>query len=147
MAVEVYIILAFIAAAVIAACARPSGRGPVRTYLVGGSLLDAEGDAGAAGVAFRVDDRGRLVVFRYGLQGVGVDGAYSVAVDVSGFDVTINERTLPGHSAEKASCATVTLDFLGQERYHIQYKVDAALATAFYLTIRPDARIDRALEA
>lgn len=150
MAVEVYIILAFLAASVIALCARPSGRGAVRTHLVGGTLLEAESAPGgdvASGVAFNVDERGRLVIFRYGLQGVGVDGAYSLAVDVSGFDVTVNERTLPGRSAVKASCATATLDFLGAERYHIQYKVDATLHTAFYLTLRPGARIDRPLEA
>ena len=68
-------------------------------------------------------------------------------MDVSGFDVTVNERTLPGRSIEKASCATATLDFLGAERYHIQYEVDATLHTAFYLTLRPGARIDRPLEA
>lgn len=151
MSVEFYVILAFVAAAVIAACARPGRRAEVRTHLVGGTLLQTEdtpdGGTGTAGVAFRVDDLGRLVIFRYGLHGIGIDGAYSLAVDVSGFDVTISERTLPGRSPQYVQCASATLDFLGQERYHVQYKVDASLTTAFYLTIRPGARIDRHLEA
>lgn len=147
--IEFYVILAFVAAAVVALCGRPSSRGAVQTHLVAGTLLLTEGAAeGPAGVAFRVDDRGRVEVFRYGLRGVTDRGAYSLAVSVSGFDVTVKERTVGGRGNEAVSCATATLDFLGSERYHFQYKVeDSALTTAFYLTIRPGARVDRSLEA
>ncbi|MBD5182245.1 MAG: hypothetical protein HDS99_00440 [Bacteroidales bacterium] len=145
--VEFYVIVAFVAAAVIALCSRPTSQGAVRTYLVAGQLLEADGGSGC-GVAFHVNDRGGLEIFRYGLVGITDEGAYSLAVSVSGFDVTIKERTVAGGGATAATCGRATLDFLGAERYHFQYIVEnSALTTGFYLTLKPGARADRPLEA
>ena len=146
--VEFYVILAFVAAAVIVFCGRPQAKGPVKTYLIAGELLDAEGSPEGNGIAVHVDERGRLNVFRYGLLGITDLGAYSLAVSVSGFDVTIKERTVRGRGGQEVSCARARLDFLGAERYHFRYDVeDSALTTAFYLTLKPGARAERTLEA
>ncbi len=149
--VEFYVISAVLAAAVVAASVKPSGKGAVRTYLYGGTLVDdgasAAGDA--PGIALEVSEDGRDVVLeRRGLSGVSYDdGAYSVAVNVSGFDVTIDERLTFGHGpGATATGAVVRLECLGPERYHILYRSETlGRNCAFTLRLRPGVRLEREL--
>lgn len=149
--IEFYVISAVLAAAVVAASVKPSGKGPVRTYLYGGTLID-DGEAAWAdepSIALEVSEDGRVVTLeRRGLAGVSFDdGAYSVAVNVSGFDVTIDERLTPGSpQSTRATGAEVRLDCLGLERYHILYRSEAlGRNCAFTLSLRPAVRLEREL--
>lgn len=144
--VEFYVIAAFIAAAVIGLAAMPTQRGPVREVLAAGDL-DFDAAPSDAGVVFMVGDKGELIIRRFGLEGVNTGGAYSLAVTISGFDVTIKERLTPGGSLPPyATAATVVLNCFGAERYHFQYISEATgRSAAFQLNIRPGNRIDRRL--
>lgn len=148
MGIEFYIIAAFVAAAVVGMAAMPSHRGEIRTFLYGGELLSSDTtDATEPSIEAVVDSRGRLVIVRHGLTGVNMSGAYSVAVKVSGFDVTIDERLTPGRQpADEALSASAIIDCLGPERYHIQYISEATgRSAAFSLNIRPGNRMERLL--
>lgn len=144
--VEFYIITAFIAAAVVAAASMPSHRGPVRTFLYGGTL---RGDAAQSqpGIVALVNDRGQLEIHRFGLEGMTESGAYSLAVNISGFDVTIDERLTPGNRHDApVTAAWATLDCLGRERYHFSYRSEATgRSAAFTLNISPGNRMERQL--
>lgn len=142
---EFYIISAFIAAAVIAFAAMPSRRGPARQFLYAGTL-HREAETSDASVVATVNDSGALVLERTGLEGVTMEGAYSLAVTVIGLDVTIDERLVPGRGTEYASAGSALLDCLGQERYHFNYRSEATgRNAAFSLNIRPGNRIERRL--
>ncbi|MDE6612438.1 MAG: hypothetical protein K2K22_07750 [Muribaculaceae bacterium] len=144
--VEFYVIAAFVAAAVVGAAAMPKSRGAVRTFLFGGTLRH-DATPSQAGIVALVNDRGRLEIHRFGLDGVDMSGAYSLAVSVSGFDVTVEERLVPGRGREGAATAAYAeLDCFGAERYHFQYRSEAIGAScAFSLNIRPGNRIERLL--
>lgn len=145
--VEFYVITAFIAAAVVAAVAMPSKRGAARTFLFGGAL-QADDVPSDAGIVARVDDYGRLEIYRFGLYGVHTDGAYSLAVTIIGFDVTIQERLTPGTiNGTPAGRGSAVMDCFGPERYHFQYISEAiGRKAAFSLNIRPGNRIERRLD-
>lgn len=149
--VEFYVVAAVLAAAVVAASVRPSGKGPVRTYLYGGQLVDdgAQAAVEPPAIVLAVSDDGRdLILERRGLAGINLDdGAYSVAVNVSGFDVTIDERlTFGSRTGSPATGAEVRIDCLGPERYHFVYRSEAlGRSCAFALTLRPGVRIERGL--
>lgn len=143
--VEFYIVAAFIAAAVVAAAAMPSRRGAARTFLYGGTLR-SDAALSEPGIVAVVEDDGTLTIHRFGLTGVSGNGAYSLAVTIIGFDVTIDERLTPGRPGEPVTAAYATIDCLGAERYHFQYRSEATAASAaFTLNIRPGNRIDRRL--
>lgn len=144
--VEFYIIAAFIAAAVIAAAAMPSRRSAARTFLYGGTLVNS-GEAQEPEVIFSVAENGNLRIDRTGLRGMSVSGAYSLAVTIIGFDVTIEERLVPGRAEdEMVTSAYAVLDCLGRERYHFQYKSEATgRSAACSLNIRPGNTIVRPL--
>lgn len=149
--VEFYVIAAVIAAAVIAAASLPGRRGPVRTFLYAGRLLaprTADTPPSGPGIVVRVDEHARLVVHRFGLEGVHESGAYSLAVKISGFDVVIEERLTSGHRYDpEMTQAEATADCLGRERYHFQYNSEStARKCSFTLNIAPDNTITRALE-
>lgn len=147
--VEFYVIAAFVAAAVIAAVAKPSSKGAARTFFYAGELLpDAEAEAEAA-VDCRVNERGDLEITRRGLEGVGTDGAWSLAVEIIGQDVTIRERLTAGRpDSAPVGAARATIDCLGPDRYHFHYVSEATKTdTAFYLTVRPGATVCRPLKA
>ena len=146
--VEFYVIAAFVAAAAIAAAAKPRAKGPARTFLVGGTL-EVGCESAAAGIEMEVDGHARLRIRRVGLAGVGLDGAYSLAVAVAGFDVTIEERLVPGRRREAAAgSGEAVLDFLGRERYHFTYRSEASgTSCSFSLNIMPGNRLARSLEA
>ena len=142
--VEFYVIAAFVAAAAIAAAAKPRAKGPARTFLVGGTL-EVGCESAAAGIEMEVDGHARLRIRRVGLAGVGLDGAYSLAVAVAGFDV----RLVPGRRREAAAgSGEAVLDFLGRERYHFTYRSEASgTSCSFSLNIMPGNRLARSLEA
>lgn len=143
--VEFYIISAFIAAAVIAFAAMPSRRGPARQFLVGGALQQGA-QATEAAIRATVTDSGALLLERIGLEGITMEGAYSLAVTVIGLDVTIDERLVPGRGSEYANEGSALLDCLGQERYHFNYRSEATgRNAAFSLNIRSGNRIERRL--
>ncbi len=145
--VEFYIITAFIAAAVVAAASMPSRRGAARTFLFACTLRD---DAAPSdpGIVALVRDNGELEIHRFGLTGVDMaTGACSLAVTIIGFDVTIEERIVPGRGGlADATAAFCTLDCFGQERYHFNYRSEATgRSAAFTLNIKPGNRIERRL--
>lgn len=144
--VEFYVITAFIAAAVVGAAAMPSRKGAARTFLTGGTLRD-DAEMSQPGIVAIVNDRGNLEIHRFGLEGVDMSGAYSLAITIIGFDVTIEERLVAGrHHEGPATAAMAVSDCFGAERYHFLYRSDATGRNcAFTLNIRPGNRIERLL--
>lgn len=143
--IEFYVIAATVAAAVVAASAIPRRRGEARTFLYAGRLEPYP--LGEPAIELRVTDTGTLELTRLGLSGVGMQGAFSVAVQIIGFDVTINERLTAGrYDAEPARSAVVNLECFGRERYHFQYLSEATgRSCAFTLNISPGNRLSRPL--
>ncbi len=138
--IEVYVILAVVAAAVIAAVSRPGSRGAVTEHLLAGELLlPMPGVSGDASIEFRCLDSGQVVLLRHGLTEVYADGAVSLAVKVKGFDVEIEERIIYGSPAcPHVADAMFTLDFMAAEHYHVKFNSDrTGLFAAFTLHVRP----------
>ena len=145
--IEFYIITAFIAAAVIGFSAMPSRRGAARSFLYGGDLYD-DATPSVPGIVFIVPDDGSVDVYRFGLDGVSMSGAYSLALTIIGFDITIEERLTAGRRSDTwATAAHARIDCLGPERYHFHYRNEAiGRSAAFSLNIMPGNRIERRLE-
>ena len=147
MPIEFYVIVSFIAAAVIAACARPSQKRAVRNFFYPATLMtDAGADTPGRQLEVRAD--GSVLLRRDGLSGLRADGSLCLAVAVSGFDVSIEERITPGRAGEPVDSAEAILDCLGAERYHISYRCAHAggISAAMQLNVRPGNRITRPLE-
>ncbi len=144
--VEFYVIAACIAAAIVAYAALPSKRGSAVLHLLAGTL--SEGDAEAQpSLDVLVDDNRRAIITRRGVRGVTDTGAVSLAVNVIGFDITIEERITPGRGSGTMAEAQFVLDFLAPERYHIKYNSQAAgVFTAFTLHVREGLKIHRELK-
>jgi len=158
---EFYVIMTVMAAAVVAACARPSRRGQARTYFAEG-ILSAADDGGtdtpvSAGGAHGGDAEvyvacgettPAVTIVRRGLQGVSMSGTVALAITVIGFDVDIKERITPGHPGDPpATQATMILDFLGRERYHIHYTSESTQRhCAFSLNVRPGLKLTHTLK-
>ena len=145
--VEFYVILTVAAAAVVAFCTRPSGRGPAQTHLVGGWLTEGAPDVGPQ-VLVECLENGDVVLTRTGLTDIYATGAASLAITQTGNDIVIKERLTPGAPCgTEMTTATFTLDFLGQEWYHIKYEGDTStsLFAAFRLHVRPGIRMMRPL--
>lgn len=147
--VEFYVVAGSVAAAVVALSALPSRRGAAVLHLAAGELLppDDSDNPESPAISAEVDRHGRVVVTRHGLHGITSDGAVSLAINVIGFDVKIEERLTPGSAAGTPIGQTrFTLDFFAPERYHISYNSeDAGLFAAFTLPIRPGIAITRPL--
>lgn len=143
--VEFYVICAFIAGAIVAYAAIPSRRGPVRGYLYGGTLLrDTEPSEPRISLEVRPD--GLVTLTRDGLEGISESGAWSLALEINGFDITIRERLTPGRGGQTVYSAYAVIDALGAERFHFQYISEAtSLRTAFTLTLLPGNKITRPL--
>ena len=126
---EFYVIVSVIAAAVIAAVSLPERKGEVKLHLLAGELREADESAdnpSPGAITFTVGAGNLVTLRREGLRGVSMDGAVSLAVKVSGFDITIDERVTPGSPyGQMAESATFTLDFLAPEWYHIRYESDS----------------------
>ena len=144
--VEFYVVMVFIAAAVVGFAAMPSKRGEARQLLVAGNLTT--GDAPSVpGIVAVVNDDLSLTIYRFGLVDVACDGAFSLAVTFIGFDITIDERVVYGsRGASAVTGANATVTGLASERYHILYRSETTgRNAAFSLNIRPGNRIDREL--
>ncbi|MDE5554558.1 MAG: hypothetical protein K2J10_05185 [Muribaculaceae bacterium] len=125
---EFYVIVSVVAAAVIAAVSLPERKGEVKLHLLAGELHEAGSTLradtpGSGSVTFTVGAGNVVTLRRDGLSGVALDGALSLAVKVSGFDITIEERVTAGSSCSPmAASATFELNFLAPEWYHIRYE-------------------------
>lgn len=144
--VEFYVLATVVAAAIVAFLVRPSSRGEARQYLLAGELSNASGRNWGENATFQpaisliVRDDGAVVLFRHGIDGVSTSGAVSLAITVIGFDITIEERIVPGNETdEPIDTATFVLDFLAPDRYHLKYNSSATSRFATTtLLVRPD---------
>lgn len=142
--VEFYVIAVLVAAMIVALVARPASRGEARQYLLAGDLT-ACGDDNSA-ITLTAHDDGSVTLTRHGIEGITSTGAVSLAVNVIGWDIVIEERLSEGFSDDAPiDTAVFRLDFLAPERYHIRYNSDRTgrfVATPFhnrpgYTTTRP----------
>lgn len=144
--VEFYVYATLVAAAIVAFLARPSARGEARQHLLAGDLSNATGRNWGEiatvqpAISLIVRDDGAVVLFRHGIDGVSTSGAVSLAITVIGFDITIEERIVPGNDIdEPIDTATFVLDFLAPDRYHLKYNSSATSRFATTtLLVRPD---------
>ncbi len=127
--VEFYVIVSVIAAAVVAVVSLPERKGEVKQHLLAGDLIASNAQTDTAGpghgsISFQVHEGNIVSLRRDGLKGVNMDGAVSLAVKVSGFDIVIEERISHGawSSLGSADSAVFYLDFLALEWYHIRYE-------------------------
>lgn len=126
--VEFYVLATLVAALIIGFLAKPSSRGEARQHLLAGELSNESNRSWSdtattqPSISLRVRDDGAVVLTRHGVQGVSTSGAVSLAVTVIGFDVTIEERIVPGKDIDDPiDTATFVLDFFAPDRYHIKY--------------------------
>ena len=145
--VEFYVIAGAIAAAAIVAASLPPRQRQGVLHLLGGELSGSdEGLLAPPAIDVEVDDNGRVLLRRSGLKGITDNGAVSLAVNVAGFDVSIEERLTPGNGWPTVDTADFVLDFFGPERYHIKYNSeDTGLFAAFTLNVAPGIRIHKPL--
>ena len=130
--VEFYVYATLVAAAIVAFLARPSARGEARQHLLAGDLSNVSGCSWSdvvssqPSISLRVRDDGAVMLTRHGIEGVSISGAVSLAVTVIGFDITIEERIVPGNNLdEPIDTASFVLDFLAPDRYHLKYNSSA----------------------
>ena len=144
--VEFYVYATLVAAAIVAFLARPSSKGEARQHLLAGELSNATGRTWSdptttqSSISICVRDDGTVMLFRHGIEGVSSSGAVSLAVTVVGFDISIEERIVPGNNLdEPIDTATFVLDFLAPDRYHLKYNSSATSRFATTtLLVRPD---------
>lgn len=134
-----------IAAAVIAYAAMPAQKGTAREYLLGGELREMSRQCPPS-IELCCLDSGAVRLVRYGVEGVAPDGAVSIAVTVTGFDILVKERLVAGREDPVPLTASFTFDFLGHERYHLRY-VSEQLSLGCSLTVnnRPGITVIRPL--
>ena len=147
--VEIYVLLALLAAAVLALCMKPSQKGEAISHFLAGTLCQFE-DNGIDSpiIDFECLESGNVLLTRRGLQKLTESSAVSLAITVIGFDVTIQERIVIGNgSGEPINTALFTLDFIGAERYHIHY-ISEPTSSAASLTLnnRPEMHVSRQLK-
>lgn len=143
--VEFYVIAGSIAASAIVAASLPQRRREAVLHMVAGKLNDSGSDSEPA-IKIHVDDEGKVHIRRVGLNGIGGDGAVSLAINVIGFDVAIEERLTPGRDPQIFDTADFVLDFFAPERYHVKYNSeDAGVFAAFTLNVAPGIKTDRPL--
>ena len=141
---EFYVIMAVLAAAVLGLCVRPSSKGQARAFFYPSTLLASFG--GEAAVTFRCLDDGNVELLRTGLLGlVDSAGAVSLAVTITGFDVTIMERITPTGSVagEPVDAAMFVIDCLAPERYHVRYVAADGAVSVLTLHNRPGIKVGR----
>ena len=148
--VEIYVLLAVAAAAVVAVCVKPASRGEAIEHLLGGRLcsLSENGSADEPAGDFDCDESGNVLLLRRGLTGLTDADAVSLAITVIGFDVRIEERVAKGRGmGNPVDAAVFTLDFLGHERYHVIYRSEVySLAASLTLHNRPGLHAARELK-
>lgn len=145
--VEFYVIAAVIAAAVVAYSAKSGHYGPARQILIPGVITES-GRKVSPMIELICNDDGSVLLRRYGIDGVTISGAVSLAITVIGFDVKIKERIVEGKPEDEAiDTATFILDFMGNERYFISYTSETAgLFAATALKNRPGNHIVKLMQ-
>lgn len=145
--IEFYVIAAFLAAYVVAACSVHSRRGAARTFFFRG-VLSAGNITSEPVIELTVDDNGRLELYRYGIENLSTDGSFNLAVTIIGFNVTITERITPGTDyGAPASRGSAVMDCFAPERYHFQYISETmGRKAACSFNIKPGNRIMRRLD-
>ena len=145
--IEFYIIAAMVAAAVVAFASKPSRKGVARTILQPGAL--SHSGLEEKSIQLTCNDDGTVILIRHGIEGVNKDGAVSIAITVIAFDITIEERIVPGRITDDVypDTATFTLDFMAEERCHISYHSETTgLFTATTIHNRPGIHITKHLQ-
>lgn len=147
--VEIYVLAAVAAAAILAMCVRPAEKGEAKQYLLAGQLCSLDEDSSRQPtIDIECLDNGNVLLTRRGLNGLTDSGAVSLAVTVKGFDIEIEQRTVAGDgTGMPVDTALFTLEFLGKERYHLHYNSETEnLSCALTLTNRPDMHVSRQLK-
>lgn len=146
--VEFYVIAGAIAAAAVVAAALPARRGEAKLHLVGGELSQQDDEfSQTPELDISVDENYRVTILRKGLTNVTDGGAASLAINVVGFDISVEERLTAGKGETKVGTATFRLDFLAPERYHVKYNSeDTGLFTAFTLNVAPGIKFTKQLK-
>ncbi len=94
-----------------------------------------------------VDENRRVHIVRRGLPNITDKGAASLAINVIGFDIVIEERLTHGNGWPTVDTAEFVLDFFAPERYHVRYNSeDAGVFTAFTLPVKEGIKIHRDLK-
>lgn len=146
--VEFYVIAGTVAAAAVALAALPSRKGAAVLHMAAGDLSGSdEGRALPPSIDVRVDDNRRVHIVRRGLPDITDKGAASLAINVIGFDIEIEERLTHANGWPTVDTAEFVLDFLAPERYHVKYNSeDAGVFTAFTLPVKEGIKIHRDLK-
>jgi len=146
--VEFYVIAGTIAAAAVAFAALPAKKGAAVLHMASGGLSGSDEGRGAMpSVDVSVDENRRVHIVRRGLPGITDKGAASLAINVIGFDVVIEERLTYGRGEPTVDTAEFVLDFFGPERYHVRYNSeDAGVFAAFTLPVKEGIKIHRDLK-
>lgn len=150
---EFYVIVSVIAAAIVAVASLPERKGEVKLHLLAGELQtssDPSDDLGPGhgAIIFEVHAGNFVSLRRTGLTGVTMDGALSLAIKVSGFDIVIEERVTTGSWSPfgMADSAVFHLDFLAPEWYHIRYESEQFSEHAsLTLHVREGIRVEKKL--
>ncbi len=144
--VTFYVILTVVAASIVAAQARPARNCEVRQLLLAGDLLPAD-RAEPPSLECICQESGHLLVIRRGIDAIALDGACSLAIDIKGADINIEERLTVGRGILiPAQTAVFDLGTLAQGYYHVHYNSSkAAVWTAFTLHVRPGLTMTRRL--
>lgn len=146
--VEFYVIAAVVAAAIVAYSAKSGTHGPARQFLIPGVLTN-EGKRVSPMIELICNDDGSVLLRRYGVEGVTLSGAVSLAIKVIGFDVKIKERIVEGKHGDEEIIDTSSflLEFMAQERYFISYTSEATgLFVAVTLKNRPGNHVIKSMQ-
>jgi len=145
--VEFYVILAVVAAAILALASRPDSTAPVKEILLACAL---EEDADSIQPAVRMEclNSGRIVLTRIGVSNLCGDGAVSLAVEVKGVDIRIEERLTLGRGLQMPSVtASCIFPFIRLDRYHVVYNsASTGLFAAFTFPAKPGVIVEHPLE-
>ena len=144
--IEFYVIAGALAAGAIALAAFEPRHKPGVLHMAAGEL-SYSGDGAEPGLDVSVDSHDRVHIIRRGLPDVSERGAASLAINVMGFNIVIEERlTFDRRGTEPVDTAHFVLDFLAPERYHIRYNSeDTGAFTAFTLAVREGIKLHRNL--
>ena len=146
-ATQWYVILTVVAAAFIAACAKPKDRGRADQRLIPGNLVEGS-PSPVPTLRVEVVPGGRVVFTRYGVEGLTSSGADSLSVNRIGFDLSIKERVSAGYPNDPVMAgASFEMDFLASDEYYHVHWIDeeSGLWTAFTLHVREGIVIEREL--
>lgn len=151
---EICVMLLIVAAAILAAVIRPATASPVMTYLYAcdiSSAIDGNEVSIQPEVSLEVLDDMRVVISRRGFGATLTDtGAVSIAVNVKGTDISIEERITPGggYPIDEPAQAVAYIDCLrpAGRPLHIHYRSQSlSREAAMSLAIVPGVVMKRIL--